>query len=97
MGLWRTSAAADCAVHRDHLRAVGNVKSAHGAVTTYDAVWQDWPNTVFRHSGGYCRCRRRRNFRLWLLGASAASDYDLILRCFRSLVCMPLEARSSRL
>jgi len=68
----------------------GSVKSALGAFTTFDAVWQGCQHPASQHSGRNCHCRRRRNLRIWLLGAGAASDCDV--RCCWSVGRMPMEA-----
>src|ERR1700731_380490 len=97
MAVSRTPAGAYRTVYCDHLRAVGSVKSAPGAFATYDAVWEGWQNTGSRYSGRNCHCRRYRNLRIWLLGAGTASDYELVLCCFRSVARLPMEARISYL
>src|SRR5882724_9192646 len=95
IGLPRASAGAYRPVYCSHLRIVRHIKSASGAFTTCHAVWHNRQNTASQHSNRNCHCGHFRGRRIWLLGARAASNCELALRCSRSLVCMPVETRIS--
>src|SRR6476660_9787739 len=93
MDISRTQARGYRTVFCDHLCLLWGVKPAPSAFTTNNAVCQNCQNTDAQHVSRSCRRHFCRNLRLWLLGVSAASDSKLALCCYRSVACVPMEAR----